>query len=298
MSFRPMLAASIDDVAKLRFPLQTSPKLDGIRCIVRDSVAVSRSLKPIPNPFVQSVLGHPMYNGLDGELIVGDPTDPMAFNNTTRGVMSKSGEPDFRFHVFDDVTHPEMGFNKRHDEASRRVTALGSPCIVVPHWEVHTPEELVTIETSVLGEGYEGLMARDACSPYKFGRGTLRAQDLLKLKRFEDGEALLLGMEELMHNANEATTSALGLTERSHSKDNLLGMNTMGAMTVRALNGIFEGVEFSIGTGFTSDQRKDLWSRRHQGLNGRVVKYKWFPGGSKDAPRFPVFLGFRDKIDM
>ena len=134
MSFRPMLAASIDDVTKLRFPLQTSPKLDGIRCIVRDSVAVSRSLKPIPNPFVQSVLGHPMYNGLDGELIVGNPVDPMAFNNTTRGVMSKSGEPDFRFHVFDDVTHPEEGFNKRHDEASRRVTALGGPLVIVPHW--------------------------------------------------------------------------------------------------------------------------------------------------------------------
>ena len=110
-------------------------------------------------------------------------------------------------------------------------------------------------------------------------------------------QATLLGMEELMHNANEATTSALGLTERSHSKDNLLGMDTMGAMTVRALNGVFEGVEFSIGTGFTSDQRKDLWSRRHD-LNGRVVKFKWFPGGSKDAPRFPVFLGFRDRIDM
>ncbi|UGL62723.1 DNA ligase [Xanthomonas phage FMYAK-P1] len=298
MSFRPMLAASIDDVLKLRFPLQTSPKLDGIRCIVRDSVAVSRSLKPIPNRYVQSVLGHPMYNGLDGELIVGDAADKMAFNNTTRGVMSIAGEPDFRFHVFDDVTHPEMGFNKRHDEASRRVTALGRPCVIVPHWEVNTPEELVTVETSVLGEGYEGLMARDACSPYKFGRGTLRAQDLLKLKRFEDGEAELLRMEELMHNANEASTSALGLTERGHGKDNLLGMDTMGALVVRAVNGPFKGVEFSIGTGFTADQRQDLWNRRHDGLSGRLVKYKFFPGGSKDAPRFPVFLGFRSSADM
>ena len=29
-----------------------------------------------------------------------------------------------------------------------------------------------------------------------------------------------------------------------------------------------------------------------------IVKYKHFPVGEKDKPRFPVFIGFRAKEDM
>ena len=38
--FKPMLAAKLDDVQSLTvWPIMMSPKLDGIRCIVRDGVA-------------------------------------------------------------------------------------------------------------------------------------------------------------------------------------------------------------------------------------------------------------------
>jgi DNA ligase-1 len=56
-------------------------------------------------------------------------------------------------------------------------------------------------------------------------------------------------------------------------------------------------VEFDIGTGFTADQRQLLWSVGDN-LIGRVVKYKSQPTGVKEKPRFPVFLGFRDAVDM
>jgi DNA ligase-1 len=72
------------------------------------------------------------------------------------------------------------------------------------------------------------------------------------------------------------------------------GMNTMGCLNVRDLK---SKVEFSIGTGFDADLRKHIWEGRKCVL-GKIVKYKYFAGGSKDKPRFPVFLGFRDKRDM
>jgi DNA ligase-1 len=56
-------------------------------------------------------------------------------------------------------------------------------------------------------------------------------------------------------------------------------------------------IEFSIGTGFDSDTRKDLWKRRDEVI-GKIVKFKYFSQGVKIAPRFPVFLGFRDENDM
>ncbi len=58
-TFKPMLADPIEpEKYPLRFPLLVSTKIDGIRVLVRDGVAYSRSLKPIPNKYVQSVLGH------------------------------------------------------------------------------------------------------------------------------------------------------------------------------------------------------------------------------------------------
>ena len=71
--FKPMLAETCEDAdrAALPFPLYATPKIDGLRCLVIDGVATSRSLKPIPNRFVQSVLGTHLLDGLDGELVVG-----------------------------------------------------------------------------------------------------------------------------------------------------------------------------------------------------------------------------------
>jgi DNA ligase-1 len=54
---------------------------------------------------------------------------------------------------------------------------------------------------------------------------------------------------------------------------------------------------FSIGTGFTLAQREALWQARED-LLGRIVSYKYFPSGSKEKPRHPIFVSFRDLDDM
>ena len=97
--FRPMLADTATDISKLKFPLLVSPKLDGIRAIVIDGILMSRSLKPIPNRYVQNLFSR-LPNGTDGELILGNPTeDP--YRATVSAVMSEDGKPDVYFYVFD-----------------------------------------------------------------------------------------------------------------------------------------------------------------------------------------------------
>lgn len=49
----PMLATAVENLDVLKYPVLVSPKLDGIRCLIIDGVAMSRSLKPIPNKHVQ-----------------------------------------------------------------------------------------------------------------------------------------------------------------------------------------------------------------------------------------------------
>ena len=161
------------------------------------------------------------------------------------------------------------------------------------------PTDVTRQQEIALAAGYEGLMLNAADAAYKFGRSTTKEGALLKLKIFADAEARVVGAEEQLHNNNVAITDALGRTKRSTHKANKTGKGTLGALKVVGLNGPYKDAEFSIGTGLDDALRAELWNLHGAGaLGGRVVKYKYFPSGTKDAPRFPVFLGFRELSDM
>lgn len=288
---KPMLGIAVD-TTKLVFPIYASPKLDGIRVIIKDNQVLSRNGKPIPNMFVQSLLKS--YHGLDGELIVGHPTHPNVFQLTTSGVMSVEGVPNVRLYVFD-CWYAKGGIDTRYNEVLKIVWDNPIADIeVVPQIIINSLEELYEFEEDCLEKGYEGVMLRYPNAPYKNGRSTVKEGALLKLKRFSDSEAVILGMEPLLRNHNEATKNALGLTERSSHKDNMVADDLLGSLHVKDY---ITGVEFSIGSGFTEEQRRDIWNRQEE-LKGSIVKYKYFEVGVKDKPRFPVFCGFRDKRDM
>jgi len=305
---KPMLAAPTDGT-NLRYPLMASPKLDGIRAIVKDGVVLSRSLKPIPNLHIQKLFGVAKsvglahFEGFDGELIVGPPGASDVYNRTTSGVMSVDGKPDVRFHVFDLVV-PSYGFQDRYTALKDRIRrGPACPVSLLAHKVLRSEEDLVEYEAKQLILGFEGVMLRDPNGLYKHGRSTLKEQGLLKLKRFADSEATIIGVIELMENTNESVRNALGYLEKSTKKAGKVGKGMLGALQVRDLK---TGVEFEVGSGFTEVQRRDLWlwfqtghnGNHDESLEGRVIKYKYQPVGVKEKPRFPVFLGFRAEGDM
>lgn len=296
--FRPMLAATVEDIHKLQYPLLASPKLDGVRALVSDNgLLVSRNLKLIPNKFLQETFGTMELAGLDGELVCGHPGAPDCFRKTSSGVMSEDGEPDVTFYAFD--------FRLKEDEPFEvRLQAAMNICSLktwgkrrvhgVVHKRINDPDELLECEKITLNLGYEGLMLRDPDGYYKRGRSTLKEGGLIKLKRFSDSEAEIIGFEEQWKNENEAKLDELGRTKRSSHKAGKVGKGTLGSLMVKDL---VSGVTFDCGTGFDDGLRAQLWKER-DGLPGRIIKYRYFPSGSKSKPRFPIFLGFRDRRDM
>jgi DNA ligase-1 len=284
---KPMLSATCASTEGLDYPLLASPKLDGIRALVIKEQLVSRNLKQIRNAHTYAKFSKYELEGLDGELILG-PHDATVFRRTTSAVSRAMGTEDVQFWVFD-VHMPNTPFASRQEYLTARTWPAGVK--VVPQVWVHNANELNLFEEKCLHEGYEGVMLRHPHGPYKQGRSTLNEGYLMKLKRFDDAEAIIIGKEERMHNGNAATTDALGHTKRTSHQANLVGRGDLGAIVVRGINGPYEGVEFTIGTGFDDADRASLWG---VDLTGRTVKYKYFPMGSKDRPRFPVFLGFRE----
>lgn len=288
--FKPMLATDAD-LTKLRFPLLASPKLDGIRAVVRDGVVYSRSNKPIPNKYVQRLFAD--FEHFDGELIVGEPTSKTVYRDTVSHVMSND-KTDFHvnFFVFDSVRDMGADYGNR----LRWLAEAGENNIgIVIHEQVEMRnlDELLRYEEECLEDGYEGLILRDPGAPYKRGRSTVKEGYLLKMKRFSDFECEVIGFEERMHNGNEATTNELGRTKRSSHAAGKSGLGDLGALVVRTP----DGIEFRVGTGFDDSERDRVWKDRDSYL-GKLAKIKYFAVGMKTAPRHPVFLGWRDAADL
>lgn len=293
--FKPMLAGSIRDLRLLKYPVLATPKLDGVRCLTTQDGPVSRKLKPIPNKYVREQVSQ-LGVGFDGELIIPGATD---FGLTTSAFMRESGKPEgFEYHVFD-VHDLSLGYLDRLAAMSKRLDFLIRESPNLGDWvqalipkNIHNLEELLKYEEQCLADGYEGIMVRSINGPYKQGRSTEREGYLLKLKRFEDSEGKVIGFKEWQSNTNTLERDALGHAKRSSHKEGKVPKGSLGALTVE-----WNGLELDVGTGFTNEQRDNLWAKRDE-VMGKIIKFKYQAAGMQEVPRFPVFLGFRHEDDM
>ena len=298
---KPLLAVAAD-LDTLRMPVLCSPKLDGIRALTIDGELLSRKFKPIPNDYVRNMLSG-LPDGLDGELIAVGGN----FNSCQSAFMSIKGEPQFKYYLFDYVS------GELSEPAYERLLKLQLLVENIkeahPHFEdilvvveqnmVHNLDELMAYEEKYVQEGYEGLMIRSLAGKYKCGRSTTREQILLKLKRWVDAEARIIGFEEKMHNENEAKEDELGHIKRSSCKEGMIPANTLGAFITRELE---SGVVVNVGSGLDDELRQKIWDNKDDYL-GRIITFKYQATAGRELtettkPSFPIFKGFRNEIDI
>lgn len=267
-------------------PLYGSVKLDGIRALGLDGILKARSLKPIPNKFIQEELAKQGVDKLDGELIVGAPNAEDVYRSTFSGVMSIEGTPEFMFYVFDYLI--EAPYRERLTKlvSSGRVKVLEQV-------QLASLDEIYAYETKNLEAGYEGIMLRRPNAPYKFGRATAKSMDLMKVKREEDAEAEVVEIYPAYENMNEAYTNELGHTDRTTHAENKVAKDMVGGFVLQK-----DGTTFKCSAGkFTHDERGQIWQNRTSYI-GKLLKYRSFAYGVLNAPRFPRALGWRDERDM
>jgi DNA ligase-1 len=313
--FKPVLGAgikkdmSLDEFfSHVLYPVIATPKLDGIRCTtIPDGDTcrpVCRSLDTLPNNWIRRHLSMRCPPGLDGEIITYTPGtlfEPVEkarpFYQVQSDVMSQAGEPLFKFHVFDyhdfSVEHPHL---EPYAERLHKLGLMTLPgfCVPVVSKMCRTREDIEVFEEACIKDGHEGICWRHIGARYKYGRSTLREQVLIKMKRFEDAEARVIGWYEEMHNNNPAAPNALGYAERSSHQANMTKKDRLGGLTCEDVS---TGIQFNIGSGFNAEQRETYW-RDRETLVGKLVKYKHQPHGKKEKPRIPIFLGFRDERDL
>jgi DNA ligase 1 len=273
-------------------PMWGQTKADGVRSLVREGVLVRRKLDPVLNRHLQASWGRAEFNGLDGELALGTVFNPDVYR-VSNSNMKLDGSPDMTFYIWDDFTRPDLAYEDRYYMAQERVeraAAMGLRVEMLPNTEVSKVEVAKEMALADEGAGAEGWMLKRRKGFYKLGRSTIREGLVIKVKTMEDQEAIIVGMEELHSNQNEATEDNRGYTKRSSHKENQIPMGTMGALVLRYLSPEWAQKTGKCGSGFTAAQRQWFWDNREKLIaNEQAITFKFQRIGSFERPRFPIF---------
>lgn len=155
--FRPLLAATYTPDCEVQFPVIASPKIDGFRCLTPNKVhgihdTSTRALKPMKCTHIRFKTRD--YPGLDGEIVCGDPLDPLTWDRTKSMATTHEATPDFTLYAFDLTSlPPDVPFVERIQElrnmrdslpahiqplVARDARAILGPCdlIIVPDLSV------------------------------------------------------------------------------------------------------------------------------------------------------------------
>lgn len=163
-----------------------SEKYDGIRAHWTGTQLLSRQGLPISAPpwFTQ----HWPAQAMDGELWAGRGQFAAVQSTVGQGAQDTAGWQALRYMVFD---VPDQGgsFAQRHAVLQQRVVRIDQAWVqATPQWQVPSHAALMRQLRTLSQAGAEGLMLRRADAPYRAGR----SDDLIKLKLFDDAEAVVV----------------------------------------------------------------------------------------------------------
>jgi DNA ligase-1 len=233
-----------------------SEKLDGLRCLwnPRNRTFYSRTGKVYAAPkFFSEKLPNVL---LDGELWLGRGMLERT-NSIVRSAQDK-GWTDVRFCLID-IPDRDAGPFEARQEVLRSLArvGMGERVQVIPHTRCTGPEMLEQALSLVIAQGGEGIMLRKPGSLYEHRRSFT----LLKVKRFMDDEAVVVGYQP--------------------AKNGMTGL--MGALLcVRP-----SGMHIKVGTGF------DLKIRRNPPPIGCTITFRFCEVTSSGKPRTPSFVRIR-----
>ena len=299
-----MLAVNMEKVKQQPMSRYVSEKLDGIRCLFFGGVAYSRTLKPLPNKKLQALAKAyaQVLEGCDGEVIAGgDKYAVGVLQRSNSFCMKADNDDEFCVYLFDRYI-PDMPWITRYMNICENI--FGVPNVeVLHHYFVRDKDyypiedtdrvDLDMFEQSVLEKGGEGCIVRSTYGEYKFGRSASKNPELQKVKRFDDAEFKVVGYEQFETNQNELERDERGYAKRSTSKDGKVLVEQLGSLVCV----LPDGRTFNVGSGFTLQQRKQLWENRGM-LVGKLAKVQYFGYSPDGIPLLPVFLDFRAEIDV
>jgi len=267
--FQPMLAKDWNDEKhKVKFPIYSQPKLDGIRCIVKKDGMWSRNGKLIiAAPHIFEIL-KPLFE-INPSLIFDGELYADKFANDFNKICSliKKTKPtsddllesqiSIQYHIYDLPSY-NVVFTERYKHLSKILKNYNPSIVVVKTDQVDNMNDLSGYYEDYINEGYEGQILR-VDKEYQ----NKRSKYLLKHKTFVDEEYTILDVEEGFGNKKGMVGSFVFKTK--------------------------EGTIFNSSPKFNWEECTRLWNERDT-LIGKSATVKYFNLTPSGVPRFPYVI--------
>lgn len=250
-----LLAETEQGQADIRLYL-VSEKLDGVRAFWDGQRLLTRNGHPISAPewFVAGFPGQ----ALDGELWIGRGEFERLSGVVRRQTADDTAWRDVRYRVFE-LPQAAGTFRQRAQALRELVSGAGVPWLqAVEQFEIGSRQALERKLDEIVQSGGEGLMLHRADAAYVTGRSDV----LLKLKRWLDAEAIVIGHQP--------------------GRGKYAGM--LGALRLRTASGI----EFMLGTGLSDALRRD------PPPIGSPITFRYREMTAQGRPRFASFHRVHD----
>jgi ATP-dependent DNA ligase len=295
---KPMLAHDFEKHKnKVIYPCYIQPKYDGVRCLLicnrhivdgkidMSITALSRNGKEYNTI---NHITHDIAAYLDRENILGTFTldgeiysDDLSFQDCVSAVKSlKDISKLLKFRAYDIVRSEKqegrLALLKHIVEGINSNNIILTPTTVLLN-ELH----ILELFSKYIEQGYEGAMIRSKAGLYEQGT---RSHSLLKYKKFDDGEFLIVGGK-----IEESKMSNIGSYDLNPTKEEHQSSIDSFVFTCQTE----EGLEFDCKPTGTREHRAQLL-RDFPRLIGSYMTVKYFGFTTSTVPRFPIGKGIRD----
>ncbi len=254
------------------------PKLDGVRCIAivknGHTVLYSRNGKTLSDNYKTTIIKDlnkaaeegviPKYVIFDGELMGSDFTATVSQIHRKTSVDVSS----HFYHIFDWIPYDDW-INQKSTLTTQEMREKledmnleeNSKFLKIVHRDIVPPSDIKKMHDVYVSQGYEGVMIKLLNEKYKFGRG----HNVTKLKDFYDVDLEVISFEE---------------GEGKYS-------GSLGAIIVK-----HKDVLVNVGSGFSDDEREQIWKNRTQFRN-QIAEIRYQEETPDGSLRFPTFRGWR-----
>lgn len=188
---RPMLAKSFDE-KQIVYPCYIQPKIDGCRALWDGHRLISRKGKYFEGvSHIEAQLQE--YDvPLDGEIVLPDGN----FQQTVRLIKKERPESVELVYIIYDIADPTLTYDERYQKLEDICLGdedLPNLCLIHDNtFFVTSFEEVGSIHSQFVSEGYEGSILRDPSGYYELNK---RSKSLLKMKDWYDQEFFVVGVE-------------------------------------------------------------------------------------------------------
>ena len=254
-------------LAKWHPPYIVQPKYDGVRCravpLDQGGYLLLSSEENIiySVPHLNIILRNSgMRAELDGELYCHGMSFEEIVSITSRTVNIHPDHTKIKFHVFDIIN---SDLQMKRQLIIEDLRGASSWLVVAPFWICESLDDVLHAYDKLIELKYEGIIVRNVQAPYERKRSIW----VMKFKPKKEDSYEITGFNEEI--------SIEGVSK-----------GTLGSLV--CLSG--DGGSFSVGSGFTQDQRYELWKVRDSLVGKSVrIKYQHVTSGKK-VPRFPIFV--------